>query len=50
MSSPVQFEYMEFIIITLDGWKLDPDAPDFVKEAYKKWESENDMSEPLKEE
>lgn len=50
MSSPIKFEYMEYIIVTLEGWKLDPDAPDFVKEAYEEWEAEQDMSIPLIEE
>ena len=44
MSSPLEFEHMEWIEVTIDGWKLKPDAPEEVVKAYKEFEKQIDMS------
>ena len=37
MVSPTAFEYMEWVDVTIDGWKLKDGAPQEVVEAFKLW-------------
>lgn len=37
MTTPQEFEYMEWVEITLDGWKLKDDAPQEVVRAFNVW-------------
>lgn len=37
MTTPQPFEYMEWVDVTLDGWKLKKDAPPDVVEAFNEW-------------
>jgi hypothetical protein len=44
MSSPLIFEYMQWVITDLYDWKVKKEAPDYVKKAFEAWQKENDMS------
>lgn len=37
MTTPQEFEHMEWVEITLDGWKLKDDAPQEVVIAFNMW-------------
>ena len=44
MSTPTEFEYMEWIIVDWNGWTLKKDAPENVKKAYEKFLKDTDMT------
>ena len=43
MSTPMEFEYMEWVEVDINGWKLKKDAPEDVKKAYDEFFKNIDM-------